>query len=62
MRKASDAGAKLVVWVEGATGLLPDEEADFQSEISQLTDSLNITAVVSYVILLSTEPFFYELA
>ena len=60
MRKASDAGAKLVVWVEGATGLLPDEEADFQSEISQLTDSLNITAVVSYVILLSTEPFFYE--
>ncbi|MBC8193089.1 MAG: apolipoprotein N-acyltransferase [Candidatus Marinimicrobia bacterium] len=60
MRIASDVGAKLVVWTEGATGLLPDEEADFQAEVSRLTDSLNITAVVSYVILISTEPFFYE--
>ena len=60
MRKASDAGSKLVVWTEGATGLLPDEEAGFQSQVAQLTDSLNITAMVSYVILLSTEPFFYE--
>jgi len=60
MRKASEAGAKLVVWTEGSSGLLPNEEAGFQAEVAQLTDSLNITAMVSYVILLSTEPFFYE--
>ncbi len=60
MRTASEAGANLVVWTEAATGLLPDEEADFQAEVALLTDSLNITAMVSYVILLSTEPFFYE--
>jgi|FLOH01.1.fsa_nt_gi apolipoprotein N-acyltransferase len=60
MRTASKAGAKLVVWTEGSTGLLPAEEEDFQAEVARLTDSLNITSVVSYVVLLSTEPFFYE--
>ncbi len=60
MRKAGEAGSELVVWTEAATGLLPDEEADFQAEVADLTDSLNITAMVSYVVLLSTEPFFYD--
>lgn len=60
MRDAGDAGAKLVVWTEAAAGLLPEEETDFQVAVAELTDSLNITAVVSYVVLLSTEPFFYD--
>ena len=60
MRQASEAGSELVVWTEAATGLMPDEEADFQAEVAQLTDSLNITAMVSYVVLLSTDPFFYD--
>ena len=60
MRSASEANAKLVVWTEGSAGLLPEEEATFQAEVALLTDSLNITSVVSYVVLLSTEPFFYE--
>ncbi len=60
MRQASQAEAELVVWTEGSTGILPEEETAFQTEVAALADSLNITAIVSYVILLSTDPFFYE--
>ena len=60
MITASQAGAKLIVWTEAATGMLPEEEQSFQLEVSRLTDSLDVTAVVSYVILTSVEPFHYD--
>ena len=60
MRIAGQAGAKLIVWTEAAAGLLPNEEQSFQTEVSQLSDSLKVTSVISYVVLQSTDPFLYE--
>lgn len=60
MKKAKSAGAELVVWTEAATGVLPDEEAVFQDEITQIVDSLNIAAIVSYVVPVQFDPLLYE--
>ena len=57
---AARSGAELVVWTEAAAGLLPDEELMFQEKVTALTDSLNITAMVCYVVPTSSTPLFYE--
>lgn len=59
MNKATSAGAELVVWTEAATGVLPDEEAAFQAEVTQLVDSLNVAAIVSYVVPTQFDPLLY---
>lgn len=59
MEIAAQSGAELVVWTEAAAGILPEEEENFQVEVSQLVDSLNITAVVAYVIPLQFDPLKY---
>lgn len=60
MGLAGQAGAELVVWTEAAAGILPEEEPAFQQEIRQVVDSLNIAAIISYVVPLSFEPLRYE--
>lgn len=60
MEIAAQAGAELVVWTEAAAGILPEEEVAFKSEVSSRVDSLNITAVIGYVIPLQFNPLKYE--
>lgn len=60
MSIARQAGAELVVWTEAAAGILPEEEASFQQEVRKVVDSLNIGAVVSYVVPVQFNPLQYE--
>lgn len=60
MAKSQQSGSSLVVWTEAAAGILPSEEAAFKLEVSDLVDSLDITAVVSYVVPLQFDPLLYE--
>ena len=60
MAKAQQSGSSLIVLTEAAAGILPAEEAAFKQEVSNLVDSLDITAVVSYVVPLQFDPLLYE--
>lgn len=60
MNRAKSAGAEILVWTEAATGVLPEEEADFQVEVAHIVDSLNISAVVGYVVPTQFDPLRYQ--
>jgi apolipoprotein N-acyltransferase len=52
--------AKLIVWNEGATFIVPGEEEQWNVSLKKLAAELKITLVASYVKPVSTSPFKYE--
>jgi apolipoprotein N-acyltransferase len=58
--QAARAGAKLVVWNEAATAILPEEEAEWDRSLSRLAKEQGITLVASYVVPISESPFRFE--
>lgn len=59
-KKAAGAGAKLVVWNEASTAILPDEEAEWNKKLSAVASEQHITLVAAYVVPLSESPFRFE--
>lgn len=57
---AANSDAKLVVWNEAATFILPDEDAEWSKSLSILADSLNIHLFAAYIVPLSEKPMKYE--
>jgi len=49
-----------VVWPEAATMVYPQTEQHFKSQLGELARELGVNLVVSYVVLLSENPFKYE--
>jgi apolipoprotein N-acyltransferase len=56
---AANAGAKLVVWNEGATFILPEEDNIWRDSLSALSKRLQVYLVASYIIPLSESPMQY---
>lgn len=59
-RAAAAAGATLVVWTEGATLVLPREEAAFRERAASVARAHRIELVVSYVMPIRVSPLLYE--
>jgi apolipoprotein N-acyltransferase len=59
-KKAAGAGAKLVVWNEAATAILPREEAEWSKSLSLLAREQGIALVAAYVVPISESPFRFE--
>ena len=59
-RLAAIGGAKLIVWNEAATFILPKEESAWSDSLSSLAAKLKISLVASYVMPVSESPFKYE--
>ena len=58
--KAAVSDAKMVVWNEASTVILPDEEAAWNSRLSTLARANSITLIAGYVVLISESPFKFE--
>lgn len=59
-RKAAQSGAKLIVWNEAATFVLPEKEAEWRDSLSALASELHITLVAGYVVPVNMSPLLYE--
>ena len=57
---ASDFGAKLIVWNEGAFFLEPTYEKAYIETFQNLAKESGITLVASYILVVSESPFLYE--
>lgn len=57
---AAEAGAKVVVWNEGAFFLEPDYEKQWLDSIGILAKKTNVSIVATYVVPISESPFLYE--
>jgi len=57
---ASDFGAKIVVWNEGAFYLEPANEESWVESFQKLANKSKVTLVASYILLVSESPFRYE--
>ncbi len=57
---ASDFGAKIVVWNEGAFYLEPANEESWIDSFQKLANKSKVTLVASYILLVSESPFSYE--
>jgi apolipoprotein N-acyltransferase len=58
-RKAALSGARLVVWNEAATFVLPADEPEWEERLKALAANLEIRLVASYVMPVSDKPFRY---
>jgi len=58
--KAAALEAKIVVWNEAATAVLPEEEEEWKRQLSSLARHNDITLVAGYVVPLSASPFRFE--
>jgi apolipoprotein N-acyltransferase len=58
--KAASSGAKLIVWNEASTVILPDEEEAWKKRLSSVSGNNQITLISSYIVLLSKQSFRYE--
>jgi len=58
--KSAAAGAKLVVWNEASTAILPDEEMEWNKKLSAVAGEHHITLVAAYVVPVSESPFRFE--
>lgn len=58
--KAAALEAKIVVWNEAATAVLPEEEEEWERQLSSLAKHNKITLVAAYVVPLSELPFRFE--
>jgi apolipoprotein N-acyltransferase len=59
-RAAAAAGAQLVIWPEAANLILPDDEQLYMTEASATAREHEVELVVSYIMLVSTDPIVYE--
>jgi apolipoprotein N-acyltransferase len=59
-RTAAKGGAEIITWNEGATFVMPEDEAEWISSLQELAAELKITLVAAYVVPISIEPFKYE--
>ena len=59
-KTAANKNAKLVVWNEAATFILPNEETIWKGSLSALVSELKISLVASYVLPASIAPLKYE--
>lgn len=59
-RKAAQSGAKLIVWNEAATFVLPEKEAAWRDTLAALAADLHTTLVAGYVVPVRMEPLLYE--
>jgi apolipoprotein N-acyltransferase len=57
---AANSGAKLVVWNEGSTFIMPDEESLWRDSLSALSERLKISLVAAFIIPLSESPIQYK--
>lgn len=57
---AASAGAKVVVWNEGAFYALPDTEQSMADTISKTAARENVTIVASYILVVNQEPLKYH--
>jgi len=59
-KTATDFGAEIVAWNEGAFYLKAINEESWIDSIKQLAQNTEVTLVASYVLLISESPFMYE--
>ncbi len=57
---AAQSGARLVVWNEASTFILPDEEAAWSDSLSALSKRLRVSLVAAFVVPLSESPVQYK--
>jgi apolipoprotein N-acyltransferase len=57
---AAQSGAKLVVWNEGSTFIMPDEETTWKDSLSALSERLQISLVAAFIVPLSESPLQYK--
>ncbi len=58
--KAAALDAKIVVWNEAATAVLPEEEEEWKARLSSVAKNNKIALVAAYVVPLSESPFRFE--
>ncbi|MFC0875550.1 nitrilase-related carbon-nitrogen hydrolase [Saccharicrinis sp. FJH2] len=59
-KKAAKTGAKLIVWNEAATYVLPDNEPHWKNDLKQLAKGCQASLYASYIVPISTDPLTYE--
>ena len=59
-REAARAGAELVVWNEGSTVVLPEDEPAFRARVARLAAETKVELVVAYIAPISLAPLRYE--
>lgn len=59
-RLAATSGAKLVVWNEGSTFIMPDEESVWRDSLSSLSKGLQISLIAAFIVPLSESPTQYK--
>ncbi|MFZ1677788.1 MAG: nitrilase-related carbon-nitrogen hydrolase, partial [Saprospiraceae bacterium] len=57
---AAHSGAKLVVWNEGSTFIMPDEENAWRDSLSALSRRLHVPLVAAFIVPLSESPMQYR--
>ncbi len=57
---AAHSGAKLVVWNEASTFIMPDEETAWRDSLSALSNRLGVSLVAAFVVPLSESPVQYK--
>jgi apolipoprotein N-acyltransferase len=57
---AAESGARLVVWNEASTFIMPEEENDWRDSLSALSERLKISLVAAFVVPLSDSPAKYR--
>ncbi len=57
---AANGGAKLVVWNEGSTFIMPEEENSWRDSLSALSARLKISLVAAFIVPLSESPMLYK--
>ena len=58
--QAAQSGARIVVWNEASTYILPSEENAWRDSLSTLAKNTNVSIVAAYVVPLSEAPMQYE--
>ncbi|MFB6318114.1 nitrilase-related carbon-nitrogen hydrolase [Saccharicrinis sp. FJH54] len=59
-KKAAKTGAKLIVWNEAATYMLPENETSWKNDLKQLAKDCHTSIYASYIVPISTNPLKYE--
>jgi len=59
-KKAASFGAKLIVWNEAATYVLPEDENNWKDKLKDLCSENNCNLVASYVVPVQTNPLLYN--
>jgi apolipoprotein N-acyltransferase len=57
---AANSGAKLIVWNEASTFIMPEEENAWKDSLSALTERLKVSLVAAFIVPLSESPIQYK--